>query len=225
MIKNIISAKKLTIAYDKGKKEIIKNASFSIKKGDFVFITGPSGSGKSTLLKALYGALKPKSGSLIVGGENLTNIRTKKLQELRRYMGIVFQDYRLVNEWNVEKNIILPLMISGHNEEIQKQQAQKLLKHVKLAQAGQKFPLELSGGEQQRVGVARALAKNPPLILADEPTGNLDAFSSNVIWDLFENACQQLNTTVVVVTHQIPTIFSLPYRHFVIENGGVYEVH
>jgi len=221
---NVISASNLTLAYENGKKEIIKNVSFSIKKGEFVFITGPSGSGKSTLLKALYGALKPKDGTIIVGGNDLASIRPSKLQELRTHLGIIFQDYRLINEWNVEKNVVLPLMIAGYSLDVQKAQAQRLLKHVKLTEHADKYPLELSGGEQQRVGVARALAKNPVVILADEPTGNLDDYSSNVIWDLMENACQQLETTVLVVTHKIPTIFSLPYRHFIIESGGVYEV-
>ena len=222
---NVIQASQLTLAYDNGAKEIIKDANFSIKKGEFVFITGPSGSGKSTLLKSLYGQLRPTSGSLVVGGNDLAHIGRRKLQELRTHMGIIFQDYKLVNEWTVSKNVVLPLMIAGYSSEIQETQASRLLKHVKLSEHGDKFPLELSGGEQQRVGVARALSKNPVVILADEPTGNLDDYSSNVIWDLMENACQQLDTTVLVVTHKIPTIFSLPYRHFIIESKGVYEVH
>lgn len=222
---NVIHASKLTLSYDRGSKEIIKEANFSIKKGEFVFITGPSGSGKSTLLKALYGQLKPSSGNLIVGGLDLSTISTRKLQELRTHMGIIFQDYKLINEWSVAKNVVLPLMIAGYSTEIQEVQAKRLLKHVKLSEHMERYPLELSGGEQQRVGVARALAKNPVVILADEPTGNLDEYSSNVIWDLMENACQQLETTVLVVTHKIPTIFSLPYRHFIIESKGVYEVH
>jgi cell division transport system ATP-binding protein len=222
---NVIQASQLTLAYDNGAKEIIKDANFTIKKGEFVFITGPSGSGKSTLLKALYGQLRPTSGSLVVGGNDLARIGRSKLQELRTHMGIIFQDYKLVNEWTVSKNVVLPLMIAGYSSEIQDTQASRLLKHVKLSEHGDKYPLELSGGEQQRVGVARALSKNPVVILADEPTGNLDDYSSNVIWDLMENACQQLDTTVLVVTHKIPTIFSLPYRHFIIESKGVYEVH
>ncbi len=222
---NVISAQNLTLAYDNGRKEIIQNASFNIRKGDFVFITGPSGSGKSTLLKALYGQLRPKSGDLVVGGVDLTRVRPKKLQELRTHLGIIFQDYKLINEWTVAKNVVLPLMIAGYSLDVQQTQAHRLLKHVKLSEHADKYPLELSGGEQQRVGVARALSKNPVVILADEPTGNLDDYSSNVIWDLMENACQQLETTVLVVTHKIPTIFSLPYRHFIIESKGVYEVH
>ncbi len=222
---NVISAQNLTLAYDNGRKEIIQNASFNIRKGDFVFITGPSGSGKSTLLKALYGQLKPKSGNLVIGGIDLAHVKPKKLQELRTHLGIIFQDYKLINEWTVAKNVVLPLMIAGYSMDVQNTQAHRLLKHVKLAEHADKYPLELSGGEQQRVGVARALSKNPVVILADEPTGNLDEYSSNVIWDLMENACQQLETTVLVVTHKIPTIFSLPYRHFIIESKGVYEVH
>ena len=222
---NVISASNLTLAYDNGAKEIIKDATFNIKKGEFVFITGPSGSGKSTLLKSLYGQIKPRRGHLVVGGHDLSHIRKSKLQELRTHLGIIFQDYKLVNEWTVAKNVVLPLMIAGYSVDVQNTQARRLLKHVKLSEHEEKYPMELSGGEQQRVGVARALAKNPVVILADEPTGNLDDYSSNVIWDLMENACQQLETTVLVVTHKIPTIFSLPYRHFIIESKGVYEVH
>ena len=222
---NIISAQNLTLSYDR-QEEIIKNATFSVKKGDFVFITGPSGSGKSTLLKSFYGNIKPYSGRLMMGGLDMTTIQKPKLQELRTHLGIIFQDYKLINEWTVERNVVLPLWIAGYSHEIQETQAKRLLHHVKLSGKEQKYPMELSGGEQQRVGVARALAKNPFLILADEPTGNLDEYSSNVIWDLLENACQQLETTVVVVTHKIPSVFNVNYRHFTIdESGAIYEVH
>ena len=222
---NVITANNLTLGYEND-EDIITNATFSIKKGDFVFITGPSGSGKSTLLKSFYGNLSPNTGSLVVGGLDMLEISKKNLQELRSHLGIVFQDYKLINEWTVEKNVVLPLWISGYSDEVQATQAKRLLHHVKLSGKEQKYPMELSGGEQQRVGVARALAKNPFLILADEPTGNLDEYSSNVIWDLLENACHQLDTTVVVVTHRIPMVFNIPYRHFSIdEEGRVYEVH
>ena len=222
---NVITAKNLTLSYEEA-EEVIRDATFTIKKGDFVFITGPSGSGKSTLLKSFYGNLQPKEGSLVIGGLDMIDIKKSKLQELRTHLGIVFQDYKLINEWTVEKNVVLPLWISGYSAEVQSTQARRLLHHVKLSGKEEKYPMELSGGEQQRVGVARALAKNPFLILADEPTGNLDEYSSNVIWDLMENACQQLDTTVVVVTHKIPMVFNIPYRHFTIdERGSVYEVH
>jgi cell division transport system ATP-binding protein len=222
---NIISAQNLTLSYERD-EEIIKNATFFVQKGDFVFITGPSGSGKSTLLKSFYGNIKPQSGTLLMGGLDMSRIKKPKLQELRSHLGIVFQDYKLINEWTVERNVVLPLWIAGYSNEIQKTQAKRLLHHVKLTGKEHKYPMELSGGEQQRVGVARALAKNPFLILADEPTGNLDEYSSNVIWDLLENACQQLDTTVVVVTHKIPSVFNIPYRHFTInEHGAIHEVH
>jgi len=222
---NVISAVNLTLAYEKGKNIIINGVTFSIGQGEFVFITGPSGSGKSTLLKSMYGQIKPYKGTLNVGGFDMKKIKKSQLLQLRRNLGIVFQDYKLINEWTVEKNVVLPLIITGYGLDVQKVQAEKLLSHVKLSEQAHKYPLELSGGEQQRVGVARALSKNPFLILADEPTGNLDEFSSGVVWDLLENACDQLNATVVVVTHKIPTIFNIPYRHFIIENGGVHEVH
>jgi len=222
---SVITANNLTLGYD-DEEIIINNATFSIKKGDFVFITGPSGSGKSTLLKSFYGNLAPKDGSLVIGGLEMVNIKKDKLQELRTHLGIVFQDYKLVKEWTVERNVVLPLWISGYSAEVQSTQAKRLLHHVKLSGKEDKYPMELSGGEQQRVGVARALAKNPFLILADEPTGNLDEYSSNVIWDLMENACHQLDTTVVVVTHQIPTVFNIDFRHFSIDaEGSVYEVY
>jgi len=222
---SVIRAENLTLAYDNGKHPIIVNANFSIGQGEFIFITGPSGSGKSTLLKSMYGQLKPNKGTLNVGGHDMSKISNHQLLQLRRNLGIVFQDYKLINEWTVEKNVVLPLIITGYSMDVQKVQAEKLLAHVKLSEHKDKYPMELSGGEQQRVGVARALSKNPFLILADEPTGNLDEFSSGVVWDLLENACDQLNATVLVVTHKIPTIFNINYRHFIIENGGVHEVH
>ena len=178
----------------------LKKINLHIKKGEFVFITGPSGSGKSTLLKALYGKLKPSEGNLVVGGQDLSNIRPKKLQELRTHMGIIFQDYKLVNEWTVKKNVVLPLMIAGYPTEIQETQAHRLLKHVKLAEHADRYPLELSGGEQQRVGVARALSKNPVVILADEPTGNLDSAHGEEVMNLIEDLHKN-GTTVIIVTH------------------------
>jgi cell division transport system ATP-binding protein len=221
---SVVEARSLSLSYNK-EHTVIEKANFNIRKGEFIFITGPSGSGKSTLLKSLYGGIKPDAGLLKVGELELKNATTSKLQELRTHLGIVFQDYKLVNEWTVAKNVALPLMIAGYSMDLQQTQVHRLLKHVKLENYANRYPYELSGGEQQRVGVARALAKNPMMILADEPTGNLDDYSSNVVWDLLENACVQLQTTVVVVTHKIPMAFSLPYRHLILENKGVYEVH
>jgi len=220
----VIIAKDLTLSYNNN-ETIINQSTFDINSGDFVFITGASGSGKSTLLKSLYGALPPKQGELSVGGVTLNNISSKKLNFLRRHVGIVFQDYKLIKEWTIEKNVMLPLIISGYAKDVSEVQVQKLLTHVKLNHQLGKYPLELSGGEQQRVAMARALAHNPIIILADEPTGNLDDYSSQVIWNLLEGACTQLKTTVVVVTHHIPETMKVDYKHFHIEYGSIYEVN
>lgn len=219
----VIIASDLSLSYSND-ETIINKANFSISSGSFVFITGASGSGKSTLLKSLYGALKPKQGSLIVGGVELTNISRSKLNFLRRHVGIVFQDYKLVKEWNIDKNIMLPLLINGYVKSVAQNQVDKLLKHVRLNHQSGKYPLELSGGEQQRVAMARALAHNPILILADEPTGNLDEYSSQLIWNLLEGANEQLKTTVIVVTHHIPQHLNVDYKHLHIEYGNIHEV-
>lgn len=218
----VIIANEISLAYSEH-ESIINKASFSVNSGEFVFITGASGSGKSTLLKALYGALQSRGGSLNVGGVDMDNISAKKLNFLRRHIGIVFQYYKLIKEWSIEKNIMLPLIISGYAKDVSDAQVQKLLSHVKLTHQSGKYPLELSGGEQQRVAMARALAHNPIMILADEPTGNLDDYSSQLIWDLLEGANKQLKTTIVVVTHHIPENMRINYRHFHIEYGSVYE--
>ncbi|MEO1937057.1 MAG: ABC transporter ATP-binding protein [Sulfurimonas sp.] len=219
----VIVAKDLSLAYSDD-ETIINKANFSIDSGSFVFITGASGSGKSTLLKSLYGALKPKEGSLVVGGVELNGVSSSKLNFLRKHLGIVFQDYKLVKEWTVEKNIMLPLIINGYDKSVTQNQVDSLLKHVKLRHQAAKYPPELSGGEQQRVAMARALAHNPILILADEPTGNLDDYSSQVIWNLLEGANEQLKTTVIVVTHHIPETMGVRYKHYHIEFGAIREV-
>lgn len=222
-VNKVIIAKDLSLAYSNN-ETIINKANFSISSADFVFITGASGSGKSTLLKSLFGALKLKHGSLVVGGVELSNVSRSKLNFLRRHIGIVFQDYKLVKEWSIDKNIMLPLLINGYVKGVAQNQVDKLLKHVRLNHQTGKYPLELSGGEQQRVAMARALAHNPILILADEPTGNLDEYSSGLIWNLLEGANEQLKTTVIVVTHNIPKTLNVNYKHFHIEYGSIHEV-
>lgn len=220
----VIIANNLSLSYSSN-ETIINQADFSVNSGSFVFITGASGSGKSTLLKSIYGALKPNQGSLIVGGVELNGVSNTKLNFLRRHIGIVFQDYKLVKEWTIEKNIMLPLIINGYDKSIIQNQVDTLLKHVRLKHQAGKYPLELSGGEQQRVAMARALSHNPILILADEPTGNLDDYSSQLIWNLLEGAHKQLKTTVIVVTHHIPESLNVDYKHFHIEYGRINEVN
>ncbi len=218
----MILANDICLTYD-GKKDIIHNGKFHIKQGDFVFITGSSGSGKSTLLKSFYGELRAKSGTLLVNKQNIVKASSGKLRELRKNIGIIFQDYKLIKEYTVEENIMLPLKLNGYNDKLSLAQAKKLLKHVKLSSRGEAFPYELSGGEQQRAAVARALAHNPKLILADEPTGNLDDYSAEVIWSLLRKANEQLGITVIVVTHRIPDNFGMSFRKFDILTGEIYE--
>lgn len=220
----VVIAENLSLAYSDD-EAIINQADFSVDSGSFVFITGASGSGKSTLLKSLYGSLPLQQGSLIVGGVELNNIRRTKLNFLRRHIGIVFQDYKLIKEWTIEKNIMLPLIINGYEKNVTQKQVDSLLKHVRLKHQAGKYPLELSGGEQQRVAMARALSHNPVIILADEPTGNLDDYSSQLIWNLLEGANSQLNTTVIVVTHHIPESMNIDYKHFHIEYGRIHAVN
>ncbi|WP_026943059.1 cell division ATP-binding protein FtsE [Helicobacter rodentium] len=218
----IIQAKNINLGY---KNEIIiKNASFNIYPKEFVFVSGPSGSGKSTLMRSIYGDLPLKSGSLEVCGVEMFKANKKNIEILRRHLGIIFQDYKLIKDFNVEKNVMLPMIIGGFTKESCQSQTDKLLAHIKLSHKGSKYPLELSGGEQQRVAMARALSHNPLLILADEPTGNLDDYSSEVIWSLLKGVNTQLGITVVVVTHRIPETLGINYRHFHIEEGVIYEL-
>jgi cell division transport system ATP-binding protein len=220
----VIIAENLSLSYS-DQETIINKVNFSVDSASFVFITGASGSGKSTLLKSLYGALQPSQGSLVVGGVEINKVSKSKLNFLRKHVGIVFQDYKLVKEWTIEKNIMLPLIINGYEKSVTQNQVDSLLKHVRLKHQAGKFPLELSGGEQQRVAMARALSHNPILILADEPTGNLDDYSAGLIWNLLEGANTQLKTTVIVVTHNIPETMNVDYKHFHIEYGSIHEVN
>ena len=219
----MIKATDITLSYDK-QQMVIENGNFTINDNDFVFITGSSGSGKSTLLKALYGELTPLKGSLTVNNVDLTNKTTSKLLELRKTTGIVFQDYQLIEDYTVEENIMIPLKINGRSSDVIDEQVKKLLSRVKLSHKAKVFPTQLSGGEQQRVAVARALAHNPKIVFADEPTGNLDKYSADIIWGLLRDANQQLNVTVVVVTHTIPEDLSIDFRKFSIDEGVIYEI-
>ncbi|MFY9073316.1 ABC transporter ATP-binding protein [Malaciobacter mytili] len=219
----MIQAKNIYLAYDEN-KFIIKKGNFSINSKEFIFIGGTSGSGKSTLLKSFYGDIGLKHGSLNIDGQEMNSISSKNLRKLRRDIGIIFQDYKLINEWTIEENIMIPLKINGYSHDISKDQANKLLAHVKLAHRAGYYPNELSGGEQQRVAVARALAHNPKLIIADEPTGNLDDYSAEVVWNLLKGANEQLGITVVVVTHRVPKNFGIRFRQLSIEDGIIYEV-
>ncbi|TLP40501.1 cell division ATP-binding protein FtsE [Arcobacter arenosus] len=219
----MINAKNIYLSYDEN-KYIIKKGNFSIREREFIFIGGTSGSGKSTLLKSFYGEIPLKHGNLNIAGQEVFGIKGKALRRLRKDIGIIFQDYKLIKEWTIEENIMIPLKINGYSHDISKEQAKKLLAHVKLSHREGYYPNELSGGEQQRVAVARALAHNPKIIIADEPTGNLDDYSADVVWNLLKGANEQLGITVVVVTHRVPKNFGIRFRQLSIEDGIIYEV-
>lgn len=218
----IIKASNLCLGYKKD-EIIIANANFQINPRDFVFISGASGSGKSTLLRSLYGDLGVMSGELEVCYTPIHHAKPPIITNLRKKMGIVFQDYKLIEEWNVERNIMLPMLINKYSKAFYQEQIHKLLSHINLLHKSNRYPLELSGGEQQRVAMARAIAHRPEIILADEPTGNLDDYSSDLIWSLLKSANQQLGITIVVVTHRIPERLGIAHRKLNIQEGEVYE--
>jgi cell division transport system ATP-binding protein len=216
----LIKARDLSLSYKN--QFIIKNSNFTVNEGDFIFLTGVSGSGKTTLIRSIYGELKPH-GLLQIGPYNMAKISKSNLTKLRRHMGIVFQDYKLIPEWNILKNVMLPLFIKGIDKKEAQIKAIELLKRVKLSHKLDKFPAELSGGEQQRAAIARAIIHNPAIILADEPISGLDEYSASLVMDLFVMA-NKMGIAVIIASHTLPSDFDIQYRHFHIEKGRVYEL-
>ena len=216
----LVLAKDLTIKYKDN--VVINKASFSINSGEFVFLTGVSGSGKTSIIRSMYGEI-PCYGDLFIGEFNLRKINRSSLSLLRRHLGIVFQDFKLIPEWNITKNVMLPLLISGVDKTTAEKLAKDYLKQVNLLHKADKYPLELSGGEQQRVAIARAIIHNPVMILADEPISGLDEYSASLVMDLFIKA-QKLGITVLIASHSLPSVFEIPYKHLHIEKGKVYEL-
>jgi cell division transport system ATP-binding protein len=176
------------------------DVSFIIKKGAFVFITGPSGAGKSTLLKLLYRWESYDKGQVLVNGINVGKLKFNKLWQLRRHIGVVFQDYKLLPGKTILENVAFALEIVGADKKTIRYKAWEALKNVGLSHRKDAYPLELSGGEQQRVAIARALVNDPKILLADEPTGNLDPEMASEVLHLFEKANAE-GTTVVFATH------------------------
>ena len=181
-------------------KTAIENFSLQINEGDFLVITGPSGVGKTTLMKLLIGEYKPSEGEIHFNGQNLAEIKSKNIPQLRRNIGIVFQDYKLIPEMNVWENVALPLYIQGKKDSEIEARVTDLLNLVELSDKALFFPSQLSGGEAQRISIARALATAPKVIFADEPTGNLDSESSINITKLLKKI-NQLGTTLLFATH------------------------
>ncbi|MDD7630145.1 MAG: cell division ATP-binding protein FtsE [bacterium] len=193
-----------------------------VKKGDFVFVIGQSGSGKSTLIKLLYREEKPTNGSINIGGIEVAKLRNRKVYKLRRKLGIVFQDYKLLPRLTVYENVAFALEILGlPNEEI-RNKTLKALEQVGLKNKSKNYPNELSGGEQQRVAIARAIVNEPKLLLCDEPTGNLDPETS---WEIMQvlDEINKLGTTIIMATHDKEMVNRMKKRVIVIEAGRLKE--
>jgi cell division transport system ATP-binding protein len=196
----------------------LSNVSLEISAGEFVFLTGPNGSGKTTLLRILYCAERPTSGEVMVNGIHITQKGFRKIYQLRRTMGIVFQDFKLLRDRTVGENIAFALEVTGHSPKEVRKRVSEILNRVGLQAREEDSILSLSAGEQQRVAIARALVHDPPLLLADEPTGNLDdAMAVEVIEILTE--LHHRGTTIVFATHDTDLILRYPYRVIHLRGG------
>ena len=204
-------------SYVQGNKAL-RGVSMQIEDGEFAFLVGPSGSGKSTIIKLITGELKPTSGTVHVNGYNLERIRKREVPFLRRTVGVVFQDFRLIPTKTVYENVAFAMRVIGaRNREI-KERVPYVLDLVGLETKGRRYPGELSGGEQQRLAIARALVNNPSTIIADEPTGNLDPARSLEIMTLLEEI-NKLGTTMLVVTHAQNLVEEFNHRVIAIDEG------
>lgn len=201
-----------------GGQQALANLSFSLERGEFAFITGHSGAGKSTLLKLILGIERPSGGRLIVNGADLGALTAKDLPAHRRQIGTVFQDHQLLNDRSVFDNVALPLEISGFDRRDSQRRVRAALDTVGLLSKEKLNPAALSGGEQQRVGIARAVVNTPKLILADEPTGNLDPALSAEIMEVFARF-MSVGVTLLVASHDTALIQSLGYRTLTLEKG------
>jgi cell division transport system ATP-binding protein len=201
-----------------GEGAALQDVSLEIEKGEFVFLTGPSGAGKSTLLKLIFCEEAATSGQLLLFGKNVAKIRPSAIPFVRRNIGVVFQDFKLLPQRTVAENVALPLEVRGLPDKDIRKKVKGLLRSVGLEHRGDKFPPALSGGEQQRVAVARALAAEPALLLADEPTGNLDPDRTLEVMDLLYGANAR-GTTVVVATHDRSLLERYKKRVVLLERG------
>ena len=205
----------------KGKIYALRNVNLKIDKGEFVFIVGPSGAGKSTLMKVLLREEKIDEGTVLVNGQNLARIRRRQIPKYRRNLGVVFQDFRLIPNLNVYDNVAFALRVTNVVSKEIKARVPYVLKLLGLASKAKSMPSELSGGEQQRVALARALVNNPAIIIADEPTGNIDPELSFEIVELLAEINEQCGTTIVMVTHEHELVSYFNKRVIAIEEGGV----
>ncbi|RLA10214.1 MAG: cell division ATP-binding protein FtsE [Gammaproteobacteria bacterium] len=201
-----------------GGGDALKNVDFRLVAGEMAFLTGHSGAGKSTLLKLITAIERPTRGQVWIGGENISRIKPRKVPYLRRRIGVIFQDHKLLYDRTVYDNIALPLVVAGLNHAEVRRRVRAALDKVGLLGKERSYPLTLSGGEQQRVGIARAVAGKPPLLLADEPTGNLDPELSLEIMNLFAEF-NRVGVAVLIASHDLELIKQLGYRQMVLDHG------
>ncbi len=219
----ILKVENLTKVYGKGSTKVVAldHVSFTVEKGEFVAIVGASGSGKSTLLHLMGGVDRPTSGKVYIDGEDIFQLNDDKLAIFRRrQIGLIYQFYNLIPILNVEENIALPLSLD--NREVKEEEIASLLKLLGLEARRKHLPNELSGGQQQKTSIGRALITNPTLILADEPTGNLDSKSSDEIVALLKKSNKELKQTIIMITHNME-IATLADRIIKIEDGKIVE--
>jgi cell division transport system ATP-binding protein len=222
MSQSIIELKNVNIY--QGDSIVLSDVNISIDKSEFVYLVGKTGTGKSSLLKTLYGDLELTNGEGWVVGHKLRGLTWKTVPFLRRNLGVVFQDFQLLTDRNVNENLKFVLRATGWKDEnLMKEKINEVLDKVNLKNKGLKMPFELSGGEQQRIDIARALLNSPKLILADEPTGNLDPETSDEIMQLLFHICRDYHTTIVMATHDYMVINKFPARTIKTENGRVWD--
>ena len=222
MVNPIVKFENVSI-FQKGKL-ILSDISLTVHKGDFVFLIGRTGSGKSSLIKTLYGDLKPKKGTAEIAEFSLTQIKEKNIPFLRRKIGVVFQDFKLLSDRSIYENLKFVLKATGwkDNKHID-DRINEVLSMVGIKDVLTKFPFELSGGEQQRIAIARSLLNNPEIIIADEPTGNLDPQTSLEIMGLFKSLNKN-GMTILMATHDYNMILKFPSKVLKCDNGQIYEV-
>lgn len=194
----------------------LKNVNLTIKKGEFAFLVGPSGSGKSTIIKMLFKELEPTSGNLILDSTEVTNLKKNQIPFYRRKIGVIFQDFKLIPTLNIYENVAFALRVTGASNKDIRKKVPTALSLVGLSDKFKSFPNELSGGEQQRVSIARAIVNTPTLLIADEPTGNLDPETAMGIMDTLKNG-----TTILMATHAKDIVDIMRKRVIAIENGTI----
>lgn len=214
----IISMKNVYKTYPNGVGAIY-DLNLSISKGEFTFIIGGSGSGKSTLIKMLYREEKPTRGEIIIGGVNVSRLRNSRVYKLRRLIGVVFQDYKLLPKLTVYENVAFALEATGVEGKFIRKRVLDILDKVGLKHKAKEYPDKLSGGEQQRVAIARAIVNKPKLLICDEPTGNLDPNTSMEIMDVLEKVNKELDTTILMVTHDLEIVKKMQKRVIVLKEG------